>query len=836
MKKVFATLLLYFLIPLSAFTQSGYEYGLSLVSYPAGITEFSGLVLCDGKQIPFDDQSLTLSFELFTREECVFGTVARAVSDKGDKMDLIYTTTGTVADQTEVAYMSGNLLEGVPTNVAMNQWISVSITYDRKSSEATISYSGSSLKIGDPLLKNAKSLAFSFGSTPGGPFQSNDIASVDVRNVSIIRGDKVLYRWSLMEHEGNVSYDSISSGAAVAVNPRWIIDRYVYWDSLGTVHGEHWLSYAFDGRDSFYFASDASAIDKMSAMDGSVERIDTHGDLSFNAPELLVWEKGKDRLLFYNFDINAYSLFDPESSKWGECEVSDKEHLYFNKTTCWNPADSRLYSFGGYGHHLYNNNLVVVDPSSPSSRRDIVLEDVLPRYNSSSCIVGDCMYIFGGRGSESAKQELSPRTVYDLICVDLKSFHVTELWETGYQELGFEADFLPGGNMVYDQDSDAFYVLANVDGVSLLKVSRSSAEVSVMSKVSEKLPHAQYVYRTLFLDDASEHLYAVSEGSQVDGSSDVYVWSLDWPPYPVSLVTPAAAEEKEDRGGALWWLLAAVAAAVVATVWAYRKLNRQGAVEEPEAEETYPATGFTPKYYLKDKSCINLLGHFSVQDRTGQDITSQFSPISKNLLILLVLLSEKYPGGIPGNLINTMIWSYKDESSANNTRNVFMYKLRSLLEKVGDINIYSQNKLWKMELGDDVFCDYLEARRIFSDPIGGESVDRLLELLMRGMLLPNIELDWVDTYKGEFSNMVIDFMEKQLNNNELNENVRLSIADTVFKYDYLNEEALKAKCRILYEQGKAGLAKNTYDFFCRQYKDDLDITYPVPLKEIVDSI
>lgn len=104
-----------------------------------------------------------------------------------------------------------------------------------------------------------------------------------------------------------------------------------------------------------------------------------------------------------------------------------------------------------------------------------------------------------------------------------------------------------------------------------------------------------------------------------------------------------------------------------------------------------------------------------------------------------------------------------------------------------------------------------------------ETLEKLVELLLRGVMLPNVEEDWVDSFKNDFSNMTIDFLTGLLRNSDLSDAFLLRIADTLFQHDFINEEALKVKCSILYKQGKKGLAKTVYDAFCRIISHRLEL-------------
>jgi two-component SAPR family response regulator len=197
-------------------------------------------------------------------------------------------------------------------------------------------------------------------------------------------------------------------------------------------------------------------------------------------------------------------------------------------------------------------------------------------------------------------------------------------------------------------------------------------------------------------------------------------------------------------------------------------------------------------------------------------------------------VSTAKSGGIASQKINHLLWSYKPDDTANNNRNVYMSKLRGLLEGVGDIRIQNQNKLWRIAFEGGAQCDYLEALRLFEEGVvGEEDVDRLLELLLKGQMLPNTELDWIDEYKSAFSNATIDFLCRQLRREDLSDKTLLQAANTIFQHDFLNEDALKTKVSILCRQNKTGLAKTVYDSFCKEYRKSLGEEYAVPFKDLI---
>lgn len=241
----------------------------------------------------------------------------------------------------------------------------------------------------------------------------------------------------------------------------------------------------------------------------------------------------------------------------------------------------------------------------------------------------------------------------------------------------------------------------------------------------------------------------------------------------------------------------------------------------------------TLQYYDCSKSCICFLGGFKVYDKEGNEITHLFTPILKNLLILLILYKGKDSKGINGHKLLQIMWPDKAEKSAQNNRNVYLSKLRNLLEKVGDISIVNYNDFIKIEFKNNSFCDYYEVLSLFERMDENDSIQKLLELILKGQMLPNIETDWVDIFKNEFSDKIIDLLTELLGKTDISDALKFRIADVLFQHDFLNEEALYAKCRILCNQGKKGLAKTVYNTFCKEYQKQLGIVYPYSIHDII---
>jgi len=111
------------------------------------------------------------------------------------------------------------------------------------------------------------------------------------------------------------------------------------------------------------------------------------------------------------------------------------------------------------------------------------------------------------------------------------------------------------------------------------------------------------------------------------------------------------------------------------------------------------------------------------------------------------------------------------------------------------------------------------------------NVKALLEMISAGDLLPNIQEDWMDNFKAEYSNQVLDVLLLIIDHKSIAENTKLllNIADVILSLDTLNEEAIKLKCVSLVKMGRIKIARDIFSSFCKEYKlvlnQDFDCTF-----------
>jgi len=192
------------------------------------------------------------------------------------------------------------------------------------------------------------------------------------------------------------------------------------------------------------------------------------------------------------------------------------------------------------------------------------------------------------------------------------------------------------------------------------------------------------------------------------------------------------------------------------------------------------------------------------------------------LFLLLMVYSVKNGRGLHIERLDEILWSGKSEKSIRNNRAVNIVKLKSILEKIEHCQLLKDADYWKIEVDYDFwYNDYhnylnlIEAKKRLDE----EQVKLLFELTQRGNFLSNHNYEWLDQFKAEISNEVIDVFLTYANSTKpYNPEFLIQIASFIFYFDPVSEEAMVIKCKALSSLGKHSLAKKAFDAFVKDYR------------------
>jgi len=221
-----------------------------------------------------------------------------------------------------------------------------------------------------------------------------------------------------------------------------------------------------------------------------------------------------------------------------------------------------------------------------------------------------------------------------------------------------------------------------------------------------------------------------------------------------------------------------------------------------------------------ESNTIFMFGGLKVLDKEGSNITNEITPRLKELFILLYLATLKNKKGISSEDLSINIWPDLTREKAINNRGVSTTKLRQVLSKLDGVELKYNNQFWTLEVADNVYSDYRE----FLDLINNYSHDeeklcKLTGIIRQREFLPNLSKEWLDPYKFEVSNKIIDIYTPELSRLWYGKKYDLLIdyCNNILTFDVVHEISIRYKVAALKNQKKHEQALKVYQSFTNLY-------------------
>jgi DNA-binding SARP family transcriptional activator len=239
----------------------------------------------------------------------------------------------------------------------------------------------------------------------------------------------------------------------------------------------------------------------------------------------------------------------------------------------------------------------------------------------------------------------------------------------------------------------------------------------------------------------------------------------------------------------------------------------------------------------QDQNLIKLFGSFKVLDRSGNDITAEFTPKLKNLFLVILLHSTKSKNGITTEALTGIVWPELSNKSAKNSRGVTIRKLRLILEQLDKVEIEFKGDRWYVQFSNDAYCDYFECMHLLENPEFNNQAYyyNLFHIVEDGQIVKNEDYEWMDDIKGYVDYRVIDLLLKYIGllDDQHDADLILKIIDRIQISDPVNEKAVELKIKILLSQDNFNYAKYCYDTFSRNFEEFYGQSYQKSFDEIV---
>ncbi len=823
---------------LTVFGQSEPVSGLFFSSHEVNQDKRTSLILSPREPLKFP-QGFSLEFDAnFRKGDGYYGYIFRIIGDGNTNIDLISNSETTpnfslvLKDRVLITYKWADI-----PNATCDQWLKVRAEIDVKKTKLAISFNGIRQEINVPEIAQFKYFDVVFGACKNNRFPSTDVSPMSLKNIRIYDHNLKLIRdWGLSKHGQDIVYDEISNSEAIVNNPVWVIDNHKKWRKINDFHLPALLGIANDEERGRIFLVGNKAVYVLSMDTRMIDTIQFAGGAPY--PGLLskqiIYNKFSDELWSYNFSINQINKFSFRTKRWSVEQSNEIESIFAHHNKLISPLDNSLVTLFGYGHYTYKSKVNHFNSKSQQWEQIDRSSQIEPRYLSSTGFVDDKhVLVFGGRGSKTGRQELSPKFYYDLYAFDLTDFSFKKRWTLPTPS----SPFVPCESLIFNEQSKSFYTLVFNSGQfqTYLRLAQFSVEKPEVQFYEDSIPFNFLDIESdaqLFFNKQKTELLALTAHN-----ADVSLYSIAFPPLMLKNII-----QDSHFGGRFNFVLGFFALLLLLTgTGAYFVIRRRRIKPANVLHQKFDYLGINPIPVIEQKviSSFIFVGGFQIYTGKGVDITTAFSPTLKQLFLFVLLHSVKNGKGVTSIKLDEVLWPDKVGDSARNNRNVNISKLRSILHEIGDVDITNENSYWKIKIGDSISCDYIEIlsllRKSKAKPLALADINKLLAQLSYGEFLPNLHNEWIDGFKSEFANEIIEGLSSLFYSKEITGNfsLRYQLAESILIYDPFNDEAFAMKCSVLYHLGKKGIAKNYYDTFCHEYRLALGIAYTIPFNDVI---
>lgn len=832
------------------------SYGLRFASYEVLQDHRTMLDLTPTKQVCVSENlELTFDLSFVPKQKTYFGYIFRLIGDDKQNIDLIYDN-GIAAANGRFRVITGDRLSGIAFNIPdpalFGGWNQFALKLDVKTRKLSITAGG---KTYTHAMDAASGGCYQvlFGANQHKSFQTTDVPPMNLANIRLMQDGKSAGLWPLDEHSGETVHNANGKMAGVTKNPVWIEKLHESWQPRRRMVTSGFACSALDQkREILYLIGEDSLHTYSVASQVMVSYPYQSGRLHLAKGNQAFVDTISGNLYTYNADQQRIARFDFMSRKWDNnfiFPIPESSTEYWHSNKFFSAADSSLYLFGGYGHLTYKNKVHRYHlptrrwTTLPTGDTTTTAGIYTPRYLAAGGVGPRGMYILGGYGSLTGQQILNPRNWNDLLLFDPR----TQTWKKVY-DTGTDLSQLNFANSLVFPDG-YFYALSFPKNRynSELQLVRGSLDKPEFTPMAPPIPysfHDTHSFADLFFCPDSKQLVAFTmTRSEDDKQTVMHVYTLLTP------VREARAEviTAENEPLPVWPLFVAGAGLLAAGAWLYFRMRRPS----PTTSETEnnPGDNVLPApvqlrrnaepVTSQERNSISLFGDLQLVDDNGKDITQALTPLIKELFLVILLYSIRWKRGINSDKLRELLWADKSAESARNNRSVNLTKLKAILAKMPHCQIVMNAGHWKLEFDEnEVHVDYLDFMNITSSKnIDRPMIEALTGITSKGSFLSNLEFEWLDPFKSEISNMVVNTFLNYAASIPVSDDPELMIrlANNISYFDPANEEAMVLKCKSFALLGKHSLAKSTFESFTREYNNIYGEDFRRELTDILKS-
>jgi two-component SAPR family response regulator len=777
----------------------------------------------------------------------VFGYILRVISRENNNIDLIISHTAAI-NLDLINGKNDSVIHVGSLNNALDGWVNLRVKFLLNEGRL-IFYTPDTFFVQENIeLKKDDSFKIIFGANDYGNYKTSDAPPMSIKEIRISERGKLEYHWPLDEEKGNIAEDRLNKKVAIVKNPSWLKFNHQMWEPRYQNEINGFILVASDCENGKIFLVGDKELYIYSAQENNLKSIKYRDKpLFLTANYTSIYNNLDKKIYCYTLNNKLLYSLDILTGEWKKISASSTSESYYRHyNTYFSQEENSIYFFDGYGQHTYHNEIRRLNLTKSAWQVLSTDKNILPpRYLAGLGSLNDTIYLLGGFGSSTGSQMVNPHSYFDLWAYSIKNqtlfkkFEITRIYD----------DMCVGHSFWINNKNRDYYALVFEKSKfeSALQLIKGNIDNPKVDMVGDKIPFEFFDIKSnasLLYFPKQNKLFACTSFAKDSSTTRVGIYSIDYPPNISNIETLKVKTRKNSlfiyfaiafvilSGSLSWYIIRKRRSERISPDTIETDEYAIEKVSEESEESVFELPNEKPNYQLV------LFGGFQVFNLNYEDITIKFSPLLKELFLLILLHTHKNNKGISSERISECLWFDKSELSARNNRAVNIAKLKTILTEIGAIELTKKTGYWKIIYNNNIVkSDYSDFLQITGSKanLTKPRICRLLEITLKGGFLMNSNYEWLDDFKADVSDKIIDtlvpFAEKC--NLTTDAEFIVHLADCIFNFDGSNEEAMILKCKAEYYLGNHSLAKMTYEKFIKEYQLLYDEEYKKSFNDLI---
>lgn len=544
---------------------------------------------------------------------------------------------------------------------------------------------------------------------------------------------------------------------------------------------------------------------------------------------------GGSRISSYNKKTNSWDNF---------MDNFESDGLYYTSNILHNYQNGDTYSLGGYGWYeqknilqKYNDQSFKWDKTKYKIKNG---ENFFPRCKSSLVFDQETgnYYLYGGQGNESGKQQQGFRRLNDLWLIDINNLEFNQLWIDSTQ-------------IVEDYKSNFQKIALSSKHKTIFKIlsdNRDNENLNLYVNNTTKMAVSSFESRNFEYFDVQ----LSSNINEMNNVNIVHFESLDFRDELLIVVL----NKKEDKDYLEFYTIHLpiirltnyeknyarfiIIAIILLAVCGFFFNKNQNYVEESphpiDLINNKKTQHIDISQYILDKGItISLLNGFKIW-KNGNLLDSKEwkSAKARELFIYIVINGIN---GVSINKIHDLFWPNVNLESARNSRAVAISRIRKIIAPY-EYLLISDNEKIKFINDKELFIDFRNMIKILERPftIESKSLDDPIMIYGKDGLLPNMNLNWVKSFRLELYNKINRYAKEYGEVLILNKNWdKLEwIGNQMLYWNEFDDFGMRYVVFANKMNKKEAMSFKIYNDFSENYTTKMKEKYSIPYKNIID--